>query len=59
MTLLKVEDLTIKFKSRQGVVKAVDSLSFELEQGSSLGIVGESGSGKSVTSLYNGTFAKC
>ncbi|WP_312469390.1 ABC transporter ATP-binding protein [Neobacillus sp.] len=51
MTLLKVEDLTIKFKSRQGVVKPVDSLSFELAQGSSLGIVGESGSGKSVTSL--------
>jgi peptide/nickel transport system ATP-binding protein/oligopeptide transport system ATP-binding protein len=51
MTLLKVEDLTIKFKSRQGVVQAVDSLSFELGQGSSLGIVGESGSGKSVTSL--------
>ncbi|MEX3622491.1 ABC transporter ATP-binding protein [Viridibacillus arvi] len=51
MTLLKVEDLTIKFKSRQGVVKAVDNLSFELAQGSSLGIVGESGSGKSVTSL--------
>ncbi|MBP0726975.1 ABC transporter ATP-binding protein [Bacillus sp. RG28] len=51
MTLLKVEDLTIKFKSRQGVVQAVDSLSFELAQGSSLGIVGESGSGKSVTSL--------
>lgn len=51
MTLLKVEDLTIKFKSRQGVVKAVDNLNFELAQGSSLGIVGESGSGKSVTSL--------
>ncbi|MEH7108738.1 ABC transporter ATP-binding protein [Bacillus sp. JJ1764] len=51
MTLLKVEDLTIAFKSRQGVVKAVDHLSLELEQGSSLGIVGESGSGKSVTSL--------
>lgn len=51
MTLLKVEDLTIKFKSRQGVVKAVDHLSFELTKGSSLGIVGESGSGKSVTSL--------
>ncbi|OMC85786.1 peptide ABC transporter ATP-binding protein [Viridibacillus sp. FSL H7-0596] len=51
MTLLRVEDLTIKFKSRQGVVKAVDKLNFELAQGSSLGIVGESGSGKSVTSL--------
>ena len=51
MTLLKVEDLTIKFKSRQGVVKAVDNLNFELAQGRSLGIVGESGSGKSVTSL--------
>jgi len=51
MTLLRVEDLTIKFKSRQGVVKAVDNLNFELAQGRSLGIVGESGSGKSVTSL--------
>jgi len=51
MTLLKVEDLTIKFKSRQGVVQAVDRLGFELVQGRSLGIVGESGSGKSVTSL--------
>lgn len=51
MTLLRVEDLTIKFKSHQGVVKAVDNLNFELAQGSTLGIVGESGSGKSVTSL--------
>src|SRR5690625_1476640 len=51
MTLLKIEDLTIKFKSRKGVVTAVDKLSLELEKGSSLGIVGESGSGKSVTSL--------
>ncbi|MEH6939571.1 ABC transporter ATP-binding protein [Bacillus sp. JJ664] len=51
MTLLKVEDLSIKFKSRQGVVQAVGGLSFDIKQGHSLGIVGESGSGKSVTSL--------
>lgn len=51
MTLLKVEDLSIKFKSRQGVVQAVGGISFDIEQGHSLGIVGESGSGKSVTSL--------
>lgn len=51
MTLLNIEDLTIQFKSRKGVVTAVDKLSFELKKGSSLGIVGESGSGKSVTSL--------
>jgi len=51
MTLLKIEDLTIKFKSRKGTVTAVDQLNLELEKGTSLGIVGESGSGKSVTSL--------
>ncbi|WP_129688917.1 ABC transporter ATP-binding protein [Gottfriedia acidiceleris] len=51
MTLLKVEDLSIKFKSRQGVVQAVEGVGFDIEQGHSLGIVGESGSGKSVTSL--------
>lgn len=51
MTLLNIKDLTIKFKTRQGVVTAVDNLSLDLERGSSLGIVGESGSGKSVTSL--------
>lgn len=51
MTLLKIEDLTIKFKSRKGVVTAVDKLNLDVEKGSSLGIVGESGSGKSVTSL--------
>jgi peptide/nickel transport system ATP-binding protein len=49
--LLEVEDLRIRFPSQDGLVKAVDGVSFRLERGRTLGIVGESGSGKSVTSL--------
>jgi peptide/nickel transport system ATP-binding protein len=49
--LLEVDDLRTYFHTEEGVVKAVDDLTFKLEQGRTLGIVGESGSGKSVTSL--------
>ena len=49
MPLLKVDNLKTYFHTRNGVVKAVDDISFTLEKGEILGIVGESGSGKSVT----------
>jgi oligopeptide/dipeptide ABC transporter ATP-binding protein len=51
MALLEVNDLKTHFFTREGVVRAVDGVSFQVEKGKTLGIVGESGCGKSVTAL--------
>ena len=49
--ILEVEDLRVEFRTRRGIVRAVDGVGFTLTKGETLGIIGESGSGKSVTAL--------
>ena len=48
--LLDIQDLTVEFATRRGIVRAVEHINITLAKGETLGIVGESGSGKSVTS---------
>ena len=49
--ILEVDDLRTHFFTRDGVVRAVDGVSLQLQRGETLGVVGESGCGKSVTAL--------
>ena len=51
MPLLEVKNLRTYFKTRNGIVKAVNDVSYSIEKGKTLGIVGESGSGKSVSAM--------
>ena len=49
--LLSVEELSVEFRTREGIVRALDQVGLTVDKGETVGIVGESGSGKSVTAL--------
>ena len=49
--IVEIENLTVEFMTRNGLVTAVENVSLSVKKGETLGVIGESGSGKSVTSL--------
>lgn len=51
LSLLNIKDLTVEFHTEDGIIRAVDGVSFAINKGETLGLVGESGCGKSVTAL--------
>ena len=51
MALISVRDLNITYTTDQGKIQAINSLSFDVQEGQVLGVVGESGSGKTQTGL--------
>ena len=51
MALLEIEGLVVRFRTHEGTIYAVNGVSFQVDEGETLGLVGESGCGKSVTSL--------
>ena len=51
MALLELKDVRTFFKTKRGIVKAVNGVSYSLDSGKVLGLVGESGSGKSVSAM--------